>query len=389
MTDRLVFLLFITIGLLAADLQWTHLSSREGDLPKPGPSPQQTASLILDVDQDSLNDFIIASRVTGPSVLWYRRHASGWTKYVIDPDFLPIEAGGASHDIDRDGDVDIVFGGDAGSNQIWWWENPHPDFDTATPWRRHLIKDSGGNKHHDQLFGDFDGDGKAELASWNQFGQTLLLFEIPSEPKVISEWPSVAIYTWSEQKQLEGLAATDINEDGKLDIVGGGRWFEHLEASTFKHHVIDDSYGFSRAAAGQLKAGGRPEVVFVPGDLDGRAKWFEWTGQEWIGHDLLGFEVIHGHTLQLADFNSDGNLDIFCAEMGRWRSRAETPDNPNARMWIFLGDGQGNFDTTIVARGFGNHESKAGDLDGDGDVDILGKPYHWETPRVDVWLNGR
>jgi len=27
------------------------------------------------------------------------------------------------------------------------------------------------------------------------------------------------------------------------------------------------------------------------------------------------------------------------------------------------------------------------DLDGDGDLDILNKPYTWETPRVDVWLN--
>jgi hypothetical protein len=27
------------------------------------------------------------------------------------------------------------------------------------------------------------------------------------------------------------------------------------------------------------------------------------------------------------------------------------------------------------------------DLDGDGDLDLLNKPYHWEAPRVDVWLN--
>jgi hypothetical protein len=27
------------------------------------------------------------------------------------------------------------------------------------------------------------------------------------------------------------------------------------------------------------------------------------------------------------------------------------------------------------------------DLDGDGDLDLLNKPYTWDTPRVDVWLN--
>lgn len=29
----------------------------------------------------------------------------------------------------------------------------------------------------------------------------------------------------------------------------------------------------------------------------------------------------------------------------------------------------------------------AGDFDGDGDLDLLSKPYTWDAPRVDVWLN--
>jgi len=27
------------------------------------------------------------------------------------------------------------------------------------------------------------------------------------------------------------------------------------------------------------------------------------------------------------------------------------------------------------------------DIDGDGRLDIVTKPYTWDTPRVDVWLN--
>lgn len=30
---------------------------------------------------------------------------------------------------------------------------------------------------------------------------------------------------------------------------------------------------------------------------------------------------------------------------------------------------------------------KLADIDCDGDLDILNKPYTWEAPRVDVWLN--
>ena len=49
----------------------------------------------------------------------------------------------------------LVFGGDWQSNEVWWWENPSPNFDPQTPWKRHLIKKGGKNQHHDQVFGDF------------------------------------------------------------------------------------------------------------------------------------------------------------------------------------------------------------------------------------------
>jgi hypothetical protein len=29
------------------------------------------------------------------------------------------------------------------------------------------------------------------------------------------------------------------------------------------------------------------------------------------------------------------------------------------------------------------------DLDGDRRLDILDKPYNWETPRIDIWLQTR
>jgi hypothetical protein len=363
-------------------IEWTHLSSKNGDLPPPGNSVEQTSALIFDIDNDGVNDFVIASRkAPGPSIVWYRRHTDDWDKYLIEDAPLNIEAGGAFYDIDDDGDLDLVFGGDYQSNEVWWWENPYPNFDPDTPWIRRVIKNSGANKHHDQIFGDFTGNGRSELVFWNQGASSLIMAEIPPDPKNTQPWPLTTIFTWSGGIEHEGLAQADIDGDGKSNIVGGGRWFKHNGGFSFTAHIIDETQPFTRATVGQLLKGGRPEVVFVAGDAAGPLKWYEWDGNTWIGHDLLGHDVDHGHSLEVADLDGDGNLDIFVAEM-----RLDG-GNPDAKMRIFFGDGQGNFEKTEVATGFGNHESRVGDLTGNGNLDILGKPYNWDTPRVDIWLN--
>lgn len=73
-------------------------------------------------------------------------------------------------------------------------------------------------------------------------------------------------------------------------------------------------------------------------------------------------------------------MDIWFAEM-----RLDD-GNPDARNEILIGDGTGSFESLVVSRGFGVHESEIVDLDGDGDYDVLGKPYRWDSPRLDIWL---
>ncbi|MBP7052354.1 MAG: VCBS repeat-containing protein [Phycisphaerae bacterium] len=81
------------------------------------------------------------------------------------------------------------------------------------------------------------------------------------------------------------------------------------------------------------------------------------------------------------DIDGDGDLDIWVAEMRL------NNGNPDAKNMLLLGDGTGKFQTVSISEGIANHESRIADLDGDGDYDVLGKPYAWQTPRLDIWLN--
>lgn len=389
------FLLAAVLAAAAAPAQeWIAPGWRMVMLPAPNTGREQTSAAVFDIDGDRVNDIVITERTAAPGVIGYLRRAGGWTRFVIDPELVRVEAGSAFADIDLDGDLDFAAGGESRSNEVWWWENPAPDVERAGGWTRRALKRTGERKHHDLLFAGTDGDHRPELFFWNQGARQLLRAPIPFGPRHAGEWPRTVLYeysgdsqpaqratspAWRKVNEHEGLAAADINRDGRLDIIAGGHWFQAQPDHRWTAHPIDPAYPFSRAAAGQWIEGGRPEVVLVAGDGAGPLILYEWRAGTWTPRTLIE-RVVDGHSLAAADFDGDGRLDIFCAEM------RVNGGNPEAKAWILYGDGQGNFRTEVVLRGFDLHEAKVADLDGDGRLDILAKPYNHQAPALRVFL---
>ena len=74
-------------------------------------------------------------------------------------------------------------------------------------WKRRVIKNLSRNKHNYQLFSDYDGDGKMELAFWNQTDWKLFLAEIQENTrKYKGEWrPVRVIYRYWMNGQMEQM----------------------------------------------------------------------------------------------------------------------------------------------------------------------------------------
>jgi hypothetical protein len=374
----LALLLSLGATTASAAVPWLLESTAGSAIPAPNTGNEQTACLVGDIDSDGRMDIVVAERTATSAVTVFFRRTGGWERIVVETGSLPIEAGGALADIDGDGRLDICFGGDWQSNQVWWWQNPGPPPYPAGGWTRRLIKNSGANQHHDLIFGDFTGNGILDLAFWNQGGGgSLFLAQVPASPRTSGTWSYVAIASGTGNS--EGLAKADVNGDGKLDLVGAGNWYEHAGGTAFTARSVAPGRTYTRTAVGQLVAGGRPEIVIGSGDSLGYLAWYSWTGSSWQEH-VLDATVTNGHSLELGDLDGDGLLDIFVAEM-------HTPGaGAGARSRIFYNQGNGTFAPTTLSVGLCNHESRLADVDGDGRLDVVGKPYTIGAPGLNVWL---
>jgi hypothetical protein len=106
------------------------------------------------------------------------------------------------------------------------------------------------------LVGDLVSEGRPQLVFWNQEASALYLARIPPDARTRTSAWEIELF-FQGDAPMEGMAIADIDGDGVLEVVGGGRWFRHEAGLKFTPHLIDDTQKFSRAAAGKLLEGSR------------------------------------------------------------------------------------------------------------------------------------
>ncbi len=223
--------------------------------------------------------------------------------------------------------------------------------------------------------GDMDNDGDLDVVLTDSYGLVAVLHNDGTGG--LSE-------VFSSSMSTKGLTIGDLDGDGDLDfVVNNSHTDIHLfyndgDGQSFSQTTVTSSFsGDKGVELGDMDGDG--DLDIVAGD-DGYAEFTsilwndgngDWTN-ETIGTGAGGFEFA------LGDLDGDCDLDII------------RPNHSTSRgNQIFLNNGDGTFATSTFASG-GYWGIKTGDLDGDGDLDaVLSGQYSYSGTDVAnaLWLN--
>lgn len=273
-------------------------------------------------------------------------------------------------DLDGDGDADLVVRLGPAQNSdaagvAAWFENRSP-----ADWVQHVIGPSSGYVK-DICVADLDGDAKLDVAM-RQDAETQLYFQ------EVSGWTTVTL----PHQPHEGMEVADLDGDGRPDIVLNGFWFPTpgtpaaaRSASNYTNVTIDAAWysqtgdwtaNSCKVVVGDFDGDSRADVAFSHSERPGHAvAWYRSTtprvGGSWVSRAVE--TVDYCHNLQAVDWDLDGDTDLLVGGMTSSQHRG---------LKVLLNGADGTAWSPFVVQTEGSYSAELGDIDNDGDADIVG-----------------
>jgi hypothetical protein len=333
----------------------------------------QTA--LADLDNDGVLEYVVGQREG--DVFWYDYHAPDrWTRHLLGTD-SPSDVGGCALDVDGDGWVDFVAGGA-------WYRNSRR---AGVPFER-IAFDAQLASVHDLFPSDIDGDGQAEIVSMSD-RNSFRWYNIPPDPA--APWPMTEVGA----PVHAGAAAGDLNGNGHLDLVRTDLWFEnvHGDGTVWIAHPIGPNtppppdfqpyfaFNATHAAVRDVNRSGANDIVYTDAEIPGGKIWWmenvSGDGEAWERHEIYNWDERTPrrgayHSLYAGDLDGDGDVDVLSCEMEAVGGEAP----PRWYIWENLDGLGGAWQEHVIFDGnLGGHAAVVGDVTGNGLPDVIAKPW--------------
>jgi tetratricopeptide (TPR) repeat protein len=283
---------------------------------------KETAAIFADYDNDGKLDLYIVN--DGPNIL-YRNLGDGTFQDVTPTAQIgDADLGYAARfvDLDLDGDLDL-FLANAGSNRVY----RNNGDGTLTEMAEKMALAGAPTKSRDAIFGDFDDDADIDLFVVNENSSNILYTNLRQ-----GRFQDTSAASGLTSRGNSGaVAAGDYNNDGYVDLfvtsLDGGDYFLYRNKSdgTFEKDpafgamlqalktvagLDAEFFDFDNDGFLDLLVAGAPLAKTGRGVLlfhnDGAGKFKEVSS-------LLPAEILAARQIALADYNEDGDVDIFLA----------------------------------------------------------------------------
>ena len=270
-------------------------------------------------------------------------------------------------DVDGDGDTDVL-GAATSANEIAWWENTDG---SGTLWTKYTVDDDFEGARSVYAT-DVDGDGDTDVLGAAYSVDNFTWWENTDGTGTV----------WTEHK-LDGgfddggsVYATDIDGDGDTDVLGAASvgdkigWWENIDGTggVWAEHEVSGYFdGAESVYATDVDGDGDTDVLGAGYGADEIAWWenTDGTGGVWAEHEVSGY-FDGANSVYATDVDGDGDMDVLGTACDGYDISWWENMNGSGTAWTeHKLDGDFNGACSVYAT----------DVDGDGDTDVLGAAY--------------